>query len=72
MTNYLSRSEKRSLTNQFKKQMVMLCQNGKKRTDIVAEYDLTQSALDRGMKSYKPIKKTKRRKLPKTGICFTF
>ncbi|WP_166667087.1 hypothetical protein [Candidatus Schmidhempelia bombi] len=47
MTNHLSRIEKRSFTNELKKQMVMLYQNSKKRADIVAEYDLTQSVLDR-------------------------
>ena len=44
MTINLTRREKRSFTNEFKKQMVMLYQNGKKRADIVAQYDLTKSA----------------------------
>jgi transposase len=44
ITTDISRREKRSFTNEFKKQMVMLYQNGKKRADIVAEYDLTKSA----------------------------
>ncbi|WP_141670981.1 helix-turn-helix domain-containing protein, partial [Gilliamella sp. GillExp13] len=35
-----------------KKQMVMLYQNGKKRADIVAEYDLTKSALDNWIMQY--------------------
>jgi transposase len=50
MTNLISRREKRSFTHEFKKQMVMLYQNGKKRADIVAEYDLTKSALDKWIK----------------------
>jgi transposase len=52
MTNPILRREKRSFTNEFKKQMVMLYQNGKKRADIVAEYDLTKSALDKWIKQY--------------------
>lgn len=52
MTINLSRREKRTFTNEFKKQMVMLHQNGKKRTDIVAEYDLTKSALDKWISQY--------------------
>ena len=32
--------------------MVMLYQNGKNRADIVAEYDLTKSALDKWIKQY--------------------
>ncbi|OCG57952.1 IS3 family transposase [Gilliamella sp. GillExp13] len=47
-----SRRAKRSFTNEFKKQMVMLYQNGKKRADIVAEYDLTKSALDNWIMQY--------------------
>lgn len=54
MTNPISRREKRSFTNEFKKQMVMLYQNGKKQADIVAEYDLTKSVLDKWIKQYQP------------------
>lgn len=32
--------------------MGMLCQNSKKQTDIVSEYDLTNSVLDRWIKQY--------------------
>jgi transposase len=46
------KKKKRSFSNEFKKQMVMLYQNGKKRADIVAEYDLTKSALDKWIKQY--------------------
>jgi transposase len=52
MTTDISRREKRSFTNEFKKQMVMLYQNGKKQADIVAEYDLTKSVLDKWIKQY--------------------
>jgi transposase len=52
MTTDISRREKRSFSNELKKQMVMLYQNGKKRADIVAEYDLTKSALDKWIKQY--------------------
>lgn len=52
MTINLTRREKRSFTTEFKKQMVMLYQNGKKRADIVAEYDLTKSALDKWIMQY--------------------
>lgn len=52
MTINLTRREKRSFTNEFKKQMVMLYQNGKKRADIVAQYDLTKSALDNWITQY--------------------
>lgn len=52
MTTNISRREKRSFSNEFKKQMVMLYQNGKKRADIVAEYDLTKSALDKWINQY--------------------
>ncbi len=37
-------------TSAFKKQMVGLFENGKSRAAIVAEYDLTASALDRWIK----------------------
>ena len=47
MTINLTRREKRSFTNEFKKQMVMLYQNGKKRADIVAK-----SALDNWINQY--------------------
>ncbi|WP_392558939.1 IS3 family transposase [Orbus mooreae] len=52
MTQHLNRKEKRSFSHEFKKQMVMLHRNGKKRADIVAEYDLTKSALDKWIKQY--------------------
>ena len=41
------RKERRKSTNEFKHQMVQLYQNGKPRKDIIQEYDLTPSALDK-------------------------
>ena len=39
--------KRRTFTDDFKHQMVSLYQHGKSRSEIVAEYDLTPSALDR-------------------------
>ncbi|OAS85886.1 transposase [Metabacillus litoralis] len=36
-----------TFTTEFKKQVVALYENGKSRQDIVSEYELTASALDR-------------------------
>ena len=52
MTIHFPQREKRSFTHEFKIQMVMPYQNGKNRADIVAEYDLTKSALDKWIKQY--------------------
>lgn len=38
---------RRTFTPEFKKQMVLLHENGKPRKDIIAEYELTPSALDK-------------------------
>jgi transposase len=40
-------NQRRTFTTEFKQQMVKLYENGKSRTSIVQEYDLTASALDR-------------------------
>jgi len=40
-------SKRRTFTTEFKKQVVALYENGKSRQDIVREYELTASALDR-------------------------
>jgi transposase len=42
--------ERRTFTNEFKSQMVRLYESGKSRTDIVREYNLSASALDRWIK----------------------
>lgn len=49
----MSRSQRRTFTSEFKKQMVQLYENGKSRMAIVEEYDLTASALDRWIKQAK-------------------
>ncbi|SFM40941.1 Glyoxalase-like domain-containing protein [Paenibacillus sp. 1_12] len=41
--------ERRTFTDEFKSQMVRLYESGKSRIDIVREYDLSASALDRFM-----------------------
>ncbi|PEL16136.1 transposase, partial [Bacillus pseudomycoides] len=45
MTN--NKRERRTFTAEFKHQMVQLYQNGKLRKDIIKEYGLTPSSLDR-------------------------
>ena len=40
-------SKRRTFSTEFKKQVVALYENGKSRQDIVREYELTASALDR-------------------------
>jgi len=41
---------RRTYTPEFKAQMVKLYENGKLRKDIISEYDLTPSALDKWVK----------------------
>ena len=41
------RKQRRYFTDEFKQQMVNLYHSGKPKTDIVKEYDLTHSSLDR-------------------------
>jgi len=41
---------RRTYTQEFKKQMVQLYENGKPRADIIREYDLTASAFDKWVK----------------------
>jgi transposase len=42
-----SKKQRRTFTTEFKQQMVQLYMNGKPRKDIIKEYDLTPSALDK-------------------------
>ncbi|SDX41567.1 transposase [Paenibacillus sp. PDC88] len=42
--------ERRTLTAEFKRQMVQLFENGKSRAAIAKEYELSPSALDRWIK----------------------
>lgn len=44
--------KRRTFTTEFKKQVVALYENGKTRQDIVNEYELTASALDRWIKQF--------------------
>ena len=44
--------KRRTFTTEFKKQVVALYENGKSRQDIVSEYELTASALDRWIKQF--------------------
>ena len=46
----MSKQARRTFTTEFKKQMVQLYENEKSRAAIIAEYDLTSSALDRWIK----------------------
>jgi transposase len=43
----MTKRERRTFTDEFKNQMVQLYVNGKPRKDIIREYDLTPSALDK-------------------------
>src|SRR5699024_10136692 len=44
--------KRRTFSTEFKKQMVALYENGKSRQDIVREYELTPSSLDRWIKQF--------------------
>lgn len=43
----MTKKERRTFTPEFKHQMVQLHQNGKPRKDIIKEYELTPSSLDK-------------------------
>ena len=45
--------KRRTFSTDFKKQVVALYENGKSRQDIVREYELTASALDRWIMQFK-------------------
>ncbi len=45
--------QRRTFTPEFKLQLVKLYENGKSRTDIAREYDITPSTLDRWIKNYR-------------------
>jgi len=44
--------KRRTFSPEFKLQMVQLFKNGKSRKDIIHEYNLTPSALDKWIKDY--------------------
>ena len=48
----MSRRERREFTEEFKLQMVQLYNNGKSRSEIIKEYDLTPSAFNNWVKKY--------------------
>jgi len=43
----MAKRERRTFTEYFKQQMVQLYQNRKSRKEIIREYDLTPSSLDK-------------------------
>ena len=45
--------KRRTFTTEFKKQVVALYEGGKTRQEIVDEYELTASALDRWIKQFR-------------------
>jgi transposase len=48
----MTKRSRRNYTQEFKEQLVQLHLHGKPRADIVREYDLTPSALDRWISQY--------------------
>lgn len=46
------RRKKREFTDEFKKQVVSLYNNGKSRSEIIKEYDLTPSAFAKWINNY--------------------
>lgn len=46
----MTKRERRIYTDEFKNQVVQLHLNGKRKSDITREYDLTASALDKWIK----------------------
>ncbi len=47
-----NRKQRRSFNEDFKKQVVQLFLNGKPRSEIIKEYDLTASAFNRWVKQF--------------------
>ena len=47
------RRARRSYTDEFKRQLVELYNDGKRRCDITREYDISDSSLDKWIKQYK-------------------
>jgi len=50
MTNSNPRRPRRTFTDEFKNQMIQLHLNGKRKCDILREYDIPASAFDRWIK----------------------
>jgi transposase len=45
-----NRKQRRTFTAEFKSQIVLLYQNGKRKCDIISEYDIAPSLLDKWIK----------------------
>lgn len=45
-----NRKQRRTFTEEFKSQIVLLYQNGKRKCDIINEYDISPSLLDKWIK----------------------
>lgn len=50
MTNQNEKKPRRTYTDEFKNQLVQLYLNGKRKCDIIREYDITGSLLDKWIK----------------------
>lgn len=50
MTNQNQKKPRRTYTDEFKNQLVQLYLNGKRKCDIIREYDVTGSLLDKWIK----------------------
>ena len=50
MTQTKTRRPRRTYTDEFKNQLVQLYLNGKRKCDIVREYDISSSLLDKWIK----------------------
>jgi len=48
----MSKRTRRSFTDEFKTQMVQLYLSGKRKSDIIREYELTPSSLDRWIQQH--------------------
>jgi transposase len=46
----MSRKPRRVFSQEFKSQIVALIENGKSRAEVIADYDLTPSSVDRWVK----------------------
>lgn len=48
----MTKRSRRTFTKEFKQQMVQLHENGKPRSEIIKEYELTPSSLDRWISQF--------------------
>ena len=49
----MTKRNRRTFTEEFKKQIVQLYENGKSRKEIIKEYELTSSSFDRWISQYR-------------------